>query len=300
VATNGAQVFVIGFDIGENDKLQLLANAGNPRHSGPYYYCSNTQSVPCICHPTQTGASERPAGCVAWAMVPKTTWYVVTNTASIVDAVKAIARSTVSCTLPLTLHPENGKPDSDVLRVRYRHAKTDVLLTPAVDYTLSDHTITLLGNACAALRSAVQVPASDARVEVEMGCACSANATGEICGDLNDNDCDGLVDEGCVAPPPSATCGGNADPADCPSCPDAEPEICDGKDNDCDGAVDEGCGEPVCRPFMEVCNQRDDDCDGKVDEACLRCAKPEPEVCDGKDNDCDGQVDEGCPGAVLL
>jgi hypothetical protein len=46
----------------------------------------------------------------------------------------------------------------------------------------------------------------------------------EICDDLIDNDCDGMVD--------------GAD-GDCSCTPSAE--ICDGLDNDCDGVVDEGC-----------------------------------------------------------
>lgn len=45
----------------------------------------------------------------------------------------------------------------------------------------------------------------------------------EICGDEQDNDCDGEVDEGCEGCVP-------------------EEEVCgDGQDNDCDGQIDEGC-----------------------------------------------------------
>ncbi len=44
----------------------------------------------------------------------------------------------------------------------------------------------------------------------------------EVCNGVDD-DCDDMVDEGCV-----------------PMCM-PEPEVCDGVDNDCDGVVDEGC-----------------------------------------------------------
>lgn len=71
----------------------------------------------------------------------------------------------------------------------------------------------------------------------------------EICGDEQDNDCDGEVDEGCEACVP-------------------EEEICgDDQDNDCDGQIDEGC--EACVPEEEVCGDgQDNDCDGQIDEGC--------------------------------
>jgi hypothetical protein len=288
VATNGAQVFVIGFSIGQDEKFQLLANAGNPNHPGPYTYCDGgAASLPCICHPTQTGNTYRPSGCVLWSNVQKTTWYVVSNTTSIVNAVKAIARSTVSCTLPLTT---TGTVDNGIKRVRFVKTGSSQLLAPTTDYTITNSTLTLVGTACNNLKAAVQTD-STAHVEVELGCACQAST--EVCNDLKDNDCDGQVDEGCEPPP--TVCGQNASSVDCPSCANPGLEVCDGADNDCDNLIDEGCPPPNCQPSPEVCgDNKDNDCDGLIDEDCPTMCKAGPEICDGKDNDCDGMIDEGC------
>ena len=155
-------------------------------------------------------------------------------------------------------------------------------------------------------------------------CAGQVLPSAEVCGDGLDNDCDGIIDNGC------------------PTCVPDGPETCDGKDNDCDGLIDEGvrnaCGG--CGPVQpqEICgNGLDDNCDGRVDESCQctasqqpcyagppevagvgACARgrqqcggeffgecvgsvlPQLEQCNpdgspnGIDEDCDGQVDEGC------
>ncbi len=148
----------------------------------------------------------------------------------------------------------------------------------------------------------------------------------EVCGDDLDNDCDGIVDNGC------------------PTCVATETEetLCDGEDNDCDGVIDEGlrngCGG--CGPVAadDTCGDGlDNNCDGQVDESCLCTSPQQPcfpgpaeaagvgscvqgtqrcegeffgacngavlpglELCgetgmgNGEDEDCDGQVDEGC------
>ncbi|MCU0673293.1 MAG: MopE-related protein [Myxococcota bacterium] len=132
----------------------------------------------------------------------------------------------------------------------------------------------------------------------------------EVCANGDDEDCDGLVDEGeCIA-----TC-------------EMKAETCNAIDDDCDGLVDEGlggetctnatrvCGEgtTVCVGGAEICvgtrraddgrercsNGADEDCDGAVDEAgCQPCATPLPsnDRCDGLDNDCDGAIDENPQG----
>ncbi|MEO1270947.1 MAG: MopE-related protein, partial [Myxococcota bacterium] len=100
----------------------------------------------------------------------------------------------------------------------------------------------------------------------------------EVCADGLDNDCDGLVDEGCDNP---NTCASDSDcPADAVCTPTGtceptqEPRLCDA-----DGACPAGW---VCTP-AGICEPEDPS----------QCG--EAEVCaDGLDNDCDGFIDEGC------
>jgi MYXO-CTERM domain-containing protein len=110
----------------------------------------------------------------------------------------------------------------------------------------------------------------------------------ETC-NTQDDDCDGLTDEGGV----------------CGTCTPT-PEVCDGCDNDCDGTVDEGIA-PISCGLPSPAN-----CAGT--KACLLSGQsvtpggclsgggfgpctnnPGNEVCDGIDNDCDGLADDGIP-----
>ncbi len=80
-----------------------------------------------------------------------------------------------------------------------------------------------------------------------------------------DNDCDGIVDEGCGGLPCSA-------------------------DSDC--AAGELCWDGIC---VARCAANADCAAGQVcvNGICQVACIPESEICDGRDNDCDGQVDEG-------
>ncbi len=93
--------------------------------------------------------------------------------------------------------------------------------------------------------------------------------TKEACGDGKDNDCDGVVDNGC------GQSGGD--------CKDGETRSCyDGPS----GAA----GVGICKKGIEVCNG------GKWTGICVGAVKPEAsEKCgDGLDNNCNGEVDERC------
>jgi hypothetical protein len=127
----------------------------------------------------------------------------------------------------------------------------------------------------------------------------------EVCGDGLDNDCDGVVDNGCPE-----ICGDGLDNDGDGVVDDGCPEICgDGLDNDGDGVVDDGCvcapgsvgacyggppgtdGVGACHAGMQLCNGT-----GTGYGACVGEVSPAAEVCgDGLDNDCDGVVDDGCP-----
>jgi hypothetical protein len=287
LASAGIPVYLLGFDDVDQTRMQQIADAGDPA-----------------------------AG--------TNTWYNVSNSTSIVNALNAIIGRTASCTLGLT-NTGVGTFDANILTVdlvRNNGAtRTAIARGGANGYSISGTTITLAGTSCSDLQSAVATD-STAKVEIKGGCQCTP-AT-EIC-DGVDNNCNGLADEGCV---PTNMCGVNAPPASCPpNTPPAGPpeicdgidndgdnqvdegcpgvctgmgdEVCDGADNDCDKEVDEGC-PPACMPTGETCDGVDNDCDGMVDEGCGMICRPLTEICDGIDNDCDGKIDEICPDVPVL
>ena len=151
-------------------------------------------------------------------------------------------------------------------------------------------------------------------VQGAIRCGGGTAAAPEACNG-QDDDCDGLTDEG--DPDGGGACstglfGECADGVEvcregglrCEAGAEAFEEVCDGLDNDCDGLIDEGelggegpfgdgtcasgalgrcaTGRPICAEGEVVCEALDEALD---------------EVCDLLDDDCDGVVDEGTRGA---
>lgn len=151
----------------------------------------------------------------------------------------------------------------------------------------------------------------------------------EICNNGKDDDCNGVIDNGCQCKPnesqrcfngPSDSLGKGPCKQGVQSCqadgrwgpctgqvvPKAED--CNNIDDDCNGKVDDGLKPPSCSLTNGICQGLTKRCGGA--QGWLACSaseygkhsklyEPTETKCDGKDNDCDGLVDEGLSRACF-
>jgi len=172
------------------------------------------------------------------------------------------------------------------------------------------------GATCSTGKLGVCGPGTTACTAGVLTCVQNVLSSAEVC-DGKDNNCDGVVDEGCQCvngqtqpcyDGPAGTSGVGLCKAGSQTCVNGRwglcagqilpsLEVCDGLDNDCNGVVDnnpadsgKACvtGLPgVCSPGLTLCVAGALTCHQNV-VASLG------ELCDGLDNNCNGQIDEGC------
>lgn len=182
---------------------------------------------------------------------PRRRWFLVADRTSVIQALQAIARATVSCSATLAAPAGAGQPDyaratvattiDGVRRVVPREA-THGWTLQAGPPALAQ----LQGSSCQQVRDAAAA-GKTVGLAARVACSSICGSDRERCDNLLDDNCDGRVDEGCPGGGPPActctateTCGGGC-PRDCA----VAAEVCDQRDNNCNGAIDEGCSGPV-------------------------------------------------------
>ncbi len=135
-------------------------------------------------------------------------------------------------------------------------------------------------------------------------CVGAVNPQTETC-DLQDNDCDGAIDDmpagaggSCgqtdVGPCAFGTFQCQAGSLVCLGAVNPQPETCDGIDNDCDGTVDDapaGVGTQCGQTNVGPCEYGTNQCQNGA-LVCVGAVNPATETCNNVDDNCNGVVDD--------
>jgi len=188
-------------------------------------------------------------------------FYTANSQAQLVAALQNIATAAIACSYTLNPVPPDGN------KIWVEVGGNFVNLDPGNGYTydIANNTLTLNGQSCTNLR-AIDPNGAVKPLKITLGCATPCVPTEEIC-DYKDNNCNGIIDEGCEE------CG---------------PEICDGIDNNCNGVIDEGC--PDCKFDGEACTNAAECCNNSCENGiCGPPCRPISSTC---------LVNEDCCGGI--
>lgn len=187
-------------------------------------------------------------------------FYTANGTSQLVTAIQNIATNAIACSY--TLNP----PPQDPSKIWVEVGGAPVSRDPANGYSFESvgNTLTLNGTSCTTLRS-IDPNGAVTPLKITLGCATPCTPSTEVC-DYKDNNCDGVIDEGCE---------------------DCAPEVCDGVDNDCDDSIDEGC--PDCKFDGESCANSGECCHNScVNDVCGPPCRPANSTCLTNSDCCSG------------
>ena len=227
-AAAGIPVYVIGFNFGGfTGNLNAIAQAGN------------TDAPP--------AGGDR--------------FYTAAGTAQLVTAIQNIATNAIACSY--TLNPPPQDPSKIWVEVGGNPVARDA--GNGFSFEAAANTLTLNGTSCTTLRG-IDPNGAVTPLKITLGCATPCTPAVEVC-DYKDNNCDGVIDEGCE---------------------DCTPEVCDGVDNDCDDSIDEGC--PDCAFDGEACAADGECCNNScVNNVCGPPCRPINSTCLSDGDCCNGR-----------